>query len=193
MGTSRNTAQLVGKIERYAYAMGQANRAGTSAAALRYKEQALRNARKDTGGDLKLSNMAAGRFGLGKKAPKLGARYRLFGYVNAKAVVNPYPMGQWALIDAGSAPHRITPFRYKRKRGGGMRVAEKTALAKGGGGRKALTIPGAGRDGEGFAAYADHPGTTGKRTFRNVPMQAKQAAMRSFRRSHQEALLKAFK
>lgn len=193
MGTSRNTAQLVGKIDRYAKSFGKANRAGVSAAALRYKEQALRNATKDTGGDRKLSGIEAGRFGLARKAPKLGASYKLFGYVNAKAVLNPYPYGMWSLLDGGAPAHIIRPFRYKRRRGGKQSAAERGAYSRGGGARKALTVPGAGRDGSGFAAYVEHPGSPAKRTFRNVPRQAERAAKRSFQRSHHQALLDVFK
>lgn len=165
MGTSTSTAQLVGKIDRYAKSFGKANRAGVSAAALRYKEQALRNLDADTGGDRRMSNFRSGRV-------KMGAGYRLYGYEDAKAVLKPRPYGVWALLDGGSAPHRIAP------KGRGRRVADR---------RKALKF------GTGYAAYADHPGSTGKRTFRNVPRQAEPAAKRSFQRSHHQALLDVFK
>jgi len=165
MGTSRNVAQLTRKMDRYAKSLGKANRAGTSAAALRYKEQALRNVATDTGGDRSMSNFKGGKV-------RMGVGYQLKGYENALAIVRPRPYGVWSLLDGGSAPHRITP------KGRGRRVAER---------RRALKI------GSGFAAYANHPGSTGKRTFRRTPVQAKRAAVQSFQRSHHQALLDVFK
>ena len=163
MGTSHSTAQLVGKIERYSHALGKANRAGTSAAALRYKEQALRNVTADTGGDRSMSNFRNGNV-------RMGVGYQLKGTTNALAIVRPRPYGVWALLDGGSKPHIVRP----RARGRGGR-------------RRALTI------GNGFAAYVNHPGSKGKRTFRRTPAQAKTAAVRSFHRSHHQALLDVFK
>ena len=192
MGTSHSTAQLVRKIDTYATSIGKANRAGTSAAALRYKEQALRNVTADTGGDRRMSQIRR-RYGFGDGGPKMGVGYKLLGYNNAKAIINPRPYGVWVLLDGGSVAHRIVPFRYRKKRGGGLRAAEVAAIGRGGSARAALSVPGAGRDGAGFAAFVNHPGSKGKRTFRRVPAQAKTAAVRSFHRSHHQALLDVFK
>ena len=165
MGTSHNTAQLVRKIDTYATSIGKANRAGTSAAALRYKEQALRNVTADTGGDRIMSNFRNGNV-------RMGVGYQLKGTTNALAIVRPRPYGVWALLDGGSKPHIVRP----RARG------------RSGGRRRALTI------GNGFAAYANlDRGSKGKRTFRRTPAQAKTAAVRSFHRSHHQALLDVFK
>ena len=193
MGTSRSTAQLVGKIDRYAKSFGKANRAGTSAAALRYKERAILNVTRDTGGDRKLSGIEAGRFGLQRNAPNLGASYKLFGYTNAKAVLNPYPYGLWSLLDGGRrGGYAVRPFRYKRRKGGKQSAAERGAYARGGSARKALAFPMNGH-GSGFAASATPGPTKGKRTFRDVPRQAERAAKRSFQRAHHKALLDVFK
>lgn len=165
MGTSRSTDELVGKIVLYGSALARANRKAVSSATLRYKEQALRSVTADTGGDRIMSNFKSGRV-------RMGAGYRLVGDLNAKAFLGPRPYGVWALLDGGSVPHRVTPKRR------GRRVADR---------RKALRI------GSGYAAYAEHPGSKGKRTFRNVPRQAERAAKRSFQRSHHQALLDVFK
>lgn len=180
MGTSQNTAQLVGKIEKYAYSLGKANRNGVSAAALRYKEQLLRNAEKVAGPDRRLSNWKA-RYGLKKAAsPRLNAGYKLFGYTDAKAYVKPSPYGIWSMLEGGAKAHIIRPFRYVR----GRRKGE---------GNSALAFPGAGQDGRGFATFAEHPGTKPTFLFTSAAKIAEPSAVRSFQRSHHAALLDVFR
>lgn len=171
MGTSRSVGELVGKIDRYGRAIPRANRKAVTAASMRYKEQALRSVERDTG-DRRMSNL--GRF-------KLGAGFEVSGDVDARAVLKPRPMGAWAILDSGTVPHAITPGARSRRRGRGRSRRANT-------GKRALKFP----NGE-FAASAYHPGSPGKRTFREVPAKAKAAAMRSFRRSHSAALVDVFR
>lgn len=171
MGTSRSTAQLVGKIDRYANAIPKANRKAVTAATMRYKERALQNVEADTGGDRRMSNL--GRL-------RLGAGFELSGDVDARALLRPRPIGAWALLDSGSIPHTITPGSRIRSRGRGRTRLANTR-------KRALKF------GDQYAARVEHPGSSGKGTFRKVPTQAKQAAMRSFRRSHAASLVDVFR
>lgn len=185
MGVSRSGDQLAAKLTKYGASIAGANRDAVSAAALRYKERAIANAERDAGPDRRLSQWK-NRFGLKRGAsPRLNASYRLYGNANAKAVLRPTPYGIWALLDGGSKPHRIVPFRYVR----GLRSNPN----KNAGARRALAFPGAGRGGSGYAMSADHPGTPGKRTFRQVPQQAQPLALRAFQKSHHAALFEVFK
>lgn len=169
MGTSRNVAQLVEKLERYGLVVGRANREAVSGAAWTYKQRLLRAAERDTGGDRRLSQWRT-RNGSTTPSPKLGAGYELFGYENAKAVLRPRPYGIWSLLEGGASPHRIRP-----RSGRGAK-------------RKVLSFPGGG-----FAAYADHPGTPPKRTFTEATAGAEPAAMRVFAEAHRRSLLETFK
>jgi hypothetical protein len=174
MGTSRNVGELTDKFERYAFLFGNANRRAVQAATQVYKEKLLDNARRDSGGDLRLSRWRS-RLGAVSQSPKLGAGYEVFGFDNAKAVLRPRPYGIWALLEGGAAPHRITPFRYVR----GRRRGE---------GNSALKFPNGS-----FAAYADHPGTAGKRTFTEAARFGEPGAKRVFAEAHRRALLEVFK
>ncbi len=174
MGTSRNVAELGEKFQRYAFVFGNANRKGVQAAAQVYKERLLISADSDTGGDRRLSRWRS-RLGAVSQSPKLGAGYEVFGFDNAKAVLRPRPYGIWALLEGGAKPHRIAPFRYAR----GRRKGE---------GNSALKFPNGS-----FAAFVNHPGTQGKRTFSNAVPVAEPGAKRVFAEAHRRGLLEVFK
>lgn len=174
MGTSRNVGELADKFERYAFVFGNANRKGVQAAAQVYKNRLLENAERDTGGDRRLSRWRS-RLGVVAESPRLNAGYELFGFENAKAVLRPRPYGIWALLEGGAKPHRIAPFKYAR----GRRRGEGTS---------ALKFPNGS-----FAAYAEHPGTQGKRTFSEAVPVSAPGAKRVFAEAHRRGLLEVFK
>jgi hypothetical protein len=176
MGTSRNATELAGKFSAYALAFGNANRSAVQAATQVYKDRLLDNARRDTGGDLRLSRWRRryGASGTGV-SPKLGAGYEVFGTLNAKSVLRPRPYGIWALLEGGAAPHVIKPFRYVR----GRRKGE---------GNSALKFP----NGD-FAASVSHPGTNALNTFSDATRTAEPEAKRVFAKAHRRGLLEVFK
>lgn len=182
MGTSNSAAELAGKFSTYALAFGNANRTAVQAATQVYKDRLLDNARRDTGGDLRLSRWRRryGASGTGV-SPKLGAGYDIFGTLNAKAVLRPRPYGIWALLEGGTGErgggtaYVIKPFRYVR----GRRKGE---------GNSALKFP----DG-GFAASATHRGVAPKNTFSDATRSAEPGAKRVFAEAHRRGLLEVFK
>lgn len=176
MGTSNSAAELAGKFSTYALVFGNANRTAVQAATQVYKDRLLDNARRDTGGDLRLSRWRRryGASGTGQ-SPKLGAGYDVFGTLNAKAVLRPRPYGIWALLEGGTVPHTIKPFRYAR----GRRRGE---------GNSALKFA----DGN-FAAGVQHPGTRPKNTFTDAARAGEPGAKRVFAEAHRRALLEVFK
>jgi hypothetical protein len=178
MGVSRSSKELGAKFARAGFAIGASNRAAVSGAALVYKEALLRNADRDSGGDRRLSQWKRTKDAQGVK---LGAGYKLFGYENAKAVVSPRPLGVWAALEGGTDPHTIRPFAYARGR--------KKGLGRGGGtASKALKL------GDGYAAYAEHPGTKPKHTFSDAVNSGTEAgAMRVFKAAHRRSLLEVFR
>jgi hypothetical protein len=176
MGTSNSAAELAGKFSTYALAFGNANRTAVQAATQVYKDRLLDNARRDTGGDLRLSRWRRryGASGTGV-SPKLGAGYDIFGTLNAKAVLRPRPYGIWALLEGGTVAHTIKPFRYAR----GRRRGE---------GNSALKFS----DGN-FAGAVQHPGTSPKNTFSDATRSAEPGAKRVFAEAHRRGLLEVFK
>jgi hypothetical protein len=182
MGTSRNATELAGKFSAYALAFGNANRSAVQAATQVYKDRLLDNARRDTGGDLRLSRWRRryGASGTGV-SPKLGAGYEVFGTLNAKSVLRPRPYGIWALLEGGAGErgggteYVIKPFRYVR----GRRKGE---------GNSALKFP----NGD-FAASVTHRGVAPKNTFSDATRTAEPGAKRVFAEAHRRGLLEVFK
>lgn len=110
MGTSRGAAQFGGKIENFAKRIPWANERGVKAASMAYKSSALREGRKDSGGDLMLSRW-------GRNGVKLGVGFQVRTQgAQASAIVAPRPIGVWSAMSNGTAPHVIAPKRAKMLR-----------------------------------------------------------------------------
>jgi hypothetical protein len=179
MGVSKSPAELAVKLQRAGAAIAGENRGGVQAAAMAYKVALLEVARRDSGGDLRLSRW-------GRNGVKLNAGYDVQGsgpVVTAK--VEPRPKGVWRVLEDGARPHVIaagltrrqgqmlTLFSVMAGQGGDLSGYDPGALAsiargnrnnrsssrRRGGKKQALTI------GSNLRTYARHPGTKGKGTF----------------------------
>lgn len=168
MGKSANASQLGTKLVNTAKSAGQTNRKAVSAAALVTKKTILGYARKDTGGDLKLSRWGRAVGPGQRKGVKVGAGYDVKGYDRATALLRARPTGVWRVLNDGAVPHDIG--RKKRSKS------------------KALYL-----GGEKFAASVKHPGTRGKRTWDEGARLAKAPAARAYRRVMSKAMLAPFK
>lgn len=183
-------------------ALVQNNRNATKNAALAFKGAALDEARKDSGGDLRLS-----RFG--KNGVKLNVGFELDGSPGEqRATVRPRPMGPWKVLEYGAKPHPIIPGLTRRQQramalfsvmAGGRGEFDTGALAsqargnrnnRGGSRRRKrrspLNINGKVR------AWANHPGTSGKRTWTRSEKQGAADATKGYRVDQAKALAKVF-
>lgn len=198
------------KLGRNVAASGKAlvanNRNATRNAALAFKGAALAEARKDSGGDLRLS-----RFG--KNGVKLNVGFDLDGSPGEqRATIRPRPMGPWKVLEYGAKPHPIIPGLTRRQQramalfsvmAGGRGEYDISALAsqaRGNRNNKAsrrrkrktfLAAPGLGKKGKG-AAWANHPGTTGKRTWTRSEKRGAADATKGYRIDQAKALAKVF-
>jgi len=201
MGTSRNTADLVRKIDRAGSGILKANVAGVTKSALVYKESAIAQGRSDSGGDGRLSRW-------GRNGIRLDVGFEVSGTTDARAVVTPRPMGPWKVMEYGSRPHLIVPGLTKRQRGAlelfsllsggrsGYNIDELAATARGNrnnrGGRrrratKPLTIGG------NLRAYARHPGSQGKSTWTKGIGRGTKRATNAYRQAQVEQLADVFR
>lgn len=178
MGVSKSPAELAAKMAKAGAAIAGENRAGVEASAMAYKLALLDSARKDSGGDLRLSRW-------GRTGVKLNAGYDVRGRGPVvTATVEPRPKGVWRVLEDGARPHVIaagltrrqgqalTLFSVMAGQGGdlsGYDLGALASIARGNrnnrrssrrrGRAQALTI------GSNLRAYARHPGTKGKGTF----------------------------
>lgn len=171
----------------FAYAMGKVNRKALGSAALTYKDITLLEARKDTGGDLRLSNW-------GKRGVRLGVGYDVRGYENATAKIQPRPQGPWKVLEAGAKPHPIVRGVTKRQAGFAAALGAMTGSTVDAGTlvgsvkkRKALKLP------QGFRYGVNSPGAKAKHTWRSGITKAGPRAIEVFKAAYQRALAEAFK
>jgi hypothetical protein len=202
MGTSNSVDELAKKLVSAGSGLVDNNRKGVAAAADVYKAAVLDAARKDSGGDGRLSKW-------GKSGTQLGAGYKLEG--NATAVLRPRPAGPWRVLEDGARPHLIVPGLTRRQakaltlfsvmagQGGSLDGYDIGALASSArgnrnnrGGRrrrkniKPLLINGS------FRAYAKHPGTKGKRTWSRGLDRGDKGAPLAYARTQVDGLVKVF-
>lgn len=202
-------AQKVGRnISASGKALVQNNRNATRNAAMAFKAAELKQARKDSGGDLVLSRW-------GRRGVKLNVGFDLEGSPGEqKATVKPRPMGPWKVLEYGAKPHPIIPGLTRRQQramalfsamAGGRGEFDTAALAgmargnrnnRGGSRRKkrALFLAAKGfgdKRGQGMA-YANHPGAKAKRTWTKAQMQGADDATRDYRVAQAKALAKVF-
>lgn len=168
MGESRNSTQLAGKVIKVATIAGAANRKAVSAAALVTKRTMLGYARRDTGGDLRLSRWGRATAPGQRKGIKLGAGYDVRGYERATALLRARPNGPWRVLNDGAPPHDIG--RKKRSKA------------------KALYL---GNDK--FAARVKHPGRRPRGTWDEGGLLARVPAAQAYRRVVTKAMLAPFK
>lgn len=200
-GVHVNADKLGRNISRSGKALVANNRNATRNAALAFKGAALVEARKDSGGDLRLS-----RFG--KNGVKLNVGFDLDGQPGRqRATVTPRPMGPWKVLEYGAKPHPIIPGLTRRQQRamalfgfmaggrGEFDVAELAATARGnrnnrGGRRRKRRSPL--RIGGNVRAWANHPGTKGKRTWTRSEKRGAADATKGYRKAQGEALAKVF-
>jgi len=204
MGTSKSTAELAAKMTAAGKSLVNNNRDAVAAAANAYKGSVLEQARKDSGGDMRLSRW-------GKNGAKLGAGYEVKGTVDASAVLRPRPAGVWRVLEDGAKPHLIIPGLTRRQgraltlfsvmagQGGdlgGYDIGALAATARGNrnnrGGRRRRSGKALLFGGEHYA-YARHPGTKGKGTWSKGLRRGDKAAPVAYRRTQAEGLLKVFR
>lgn len=162
-----DVAKFAGKCVAAAAALRKANRLAVGRAALVYKESVLAEAASDTGGDLRLSHWGWKVSG-GYRGVKLGAGYDVKGYEHAVAKLAARPQGPWKVLEYGAAPHEIGPRRRRK--------AKRIRLA----------------DGNIRTGTFRHPGTRGKRTWSKGITRSTSTAIRTYKRTQQAELAKAF-
>lgn len=200
-----NAAKFGQRISKMGVELARNNADATQRAALAYKTAALKEAAKDSGGDLRLS-----RFG--KRGVKLGVGFDVEGSGGtAKAVVKPRPMGPWKVLEYGAKPHLIVPGLTRRQakalslfslmsgQGGsldGYDVAGLASSARGNRNNKSsrrrkrrppLHI------GSNARAWARHPGVKGKRTWSQGVAKGSDDAIAGYRKSQAAAVGKLFR
>lgn len=188
MGTSRNAAQLVGKIDQFAQAVPAANRKATLQAAMVVKKSTLDRMRVASGGDLKLS-------GVGKKGARIGVRYDINGQVSANALVK--ATGPVQLVENRTHAHVIGPKGVK----GGKRLKNGTRNRTGMSQRQRAIDEGTAVYKRGqvlffggrFSAYAYHPGTAGKHPWAKGIKEATPKTPKVYQDAYHRALTEAFR
>jgi hypothetical protein len=202
MGTSRSAGELAFRLGKAGDAIVNGNRKAVGAAADVYKDSVLREARKDTGGDLRLSRW--GRNGLA-----LRAGYDVDGNAEATARLTARPQGPWKVLEYGARPHVIVAGLTRRQ---GQALALFSFMAGGAGsfdlGELASTAAGnnnnrrsrrsrararALRIGTDLRPYANHPGAPPKRTWSNGIAPATPGAIAATRRTHAENIAAVFR
>lgn len=188
MGTSKNGAQLVGKIDQFATMVPKANRKATLEAADLVKRATLGKMRVASGGDLKLS-------GVGKKGAKIGVRYDIQGEISANAVVR--ATGPVQLVENRTHAHVIGPKGVK----GGKRLKKGTRNRTGMSQRQRAIDEGTAIYGKSqvlafngiVRRYAYHPGTAGQHPWAKGVKEATPKTPAVFERAYHDALLKSFR
>jgi hypothetical protein len=205
MGVSRSPEELARKLTAAGASISKVNPDAVAASANVYKAAVLSEARKDSGGDLRLSKW-------GKNGTKLNAGYELRGTgAQAQALLRPRPAGPWRVLEDGARPHIIVPGLTRRQaraltlfsvlagKGGDLGGYDTGALAatargnrnnRGGRRRKPLKPLSFG-NGE-AAAYAMHPGTKGKGTWSKGLRKGDKGAGVAYTRRQVEGWIKVF-
>jgi hypothetical protein len=197
-----NAQKLGRNISASGKALVQNNRNATRDAAMAFKGAALDTARKDSGGDLRLSRW-------GKNGVKLNVGFDLEGSPGEqRATVQPRPMGPWKVLEYGAKPHPIIPGLTRRQQRamalfgfmsggrGGFDVSALAATARGnrnnrGGSRRRKRRSPLRINGQ-LRAWANHPGTRGKRTWSRATVKGADDAVKNYRTNQAKALAKAF-
>lgn len=201
------TAQrIAGNLQRAGAELAKNNRNATRDAAAAFKAAALAEAKRDSGGDLRLS-----RFG--KNGVRLNVGYDLEGSGSTtKATVRPRPMGPWKVLQYGAKPHLIVPGLTRRQakaltlfsvmagQGGSLDGYDISGLASSARGnrnnkasrRRRKRRPPL-RIGGNVRAWARHPGTKGKGTWSRAEKRGAGDATDSYRRKQSEAIARVFR
>lgn len=166
----RDLADLAVSAARTVDALQTAQIVGVRKAAL-HVTTIVRTEIRSATGDMRMS-------GVGKKGARVGAEYKVLADTrNPTATVR--AKGPLHLVERDTHAHTIWPKgrTFAATRRGGTRRRGKT---------KALKI------GDGFAAYADHPGTKGKHPFEKGVRRAAPETPRIFQREVREAIKRAW-
>lgn len=207
MGTSSSVDELSKKLVAAGTQIGRSGRDNVTAAAQAYKTSVLAQARRDSGGDNRLSRW--GRNG----GTQLSAGYKVTGSQSApEALLRPRPAGPWRVLEDGANPHLIVPgltrrqaraltlFSFMAGRNGSLDdydLAGLAGMARGNRNNKdsrrrrknikPLVIGGNVR------MYARHPGTKGKQTWSKGIAAGERPAMTAVRRAQMDGLEKVFR
>lgn len=204
MSTAYTVKDLVDNVAAYGKVVTGTNREAVTAAADVYKDSVLTQGRMDSGGDLRLSRW--GRNGL-----KLNAGYDVDGRgTKAEAIIKPRPMGPWKVLEYGAAKHPIIPGLTRRQQRamalfsamaggrGEFDVAALAGMARGnrnnrGGSRRRnrpmfLAAAGFGDKRKQGAAYVNHPGTQGKKTWSEGVAKGTDGAISAYKRTQIQAM-----
>lgn len=198
MGTSKNATQLAHKMDLAGKAIVGENRDAVAAAADVYKDSVLTQARRDSGGDLRLSRW-------GRRGVKLGAGYDVDGSVKASAKMTARPQGPWKVLEYGAKPHVIVAgltrrqgqalalFSFMAGGRGEFDLSELSSMTSNRNSRRtrrarsrALTI------GPNFRPFVNHPGTPGKRTWSEGITRGTKGATQAYKRTQTLGLAKVF-
>lgn len=200
-----NAAKAGQRISQMGVALARNNSQATQRAALAYKTAALKEASKDSGGDLRLSRW-------GKRGVKLGVGFDIEGGSQAKATIAPRPMGPWKVLEYGAAAHLIVPGLTRRQtkalslfsvmagQGGSLDGYDISGLAasargtrnnRGGKNRRKRRPPL--KIGGNVRAWARHPGTTGKKTWSRGIAKGSDDAVKDYRKAQGDAIAKVFR
>lgn len=208
MGTSNSVDELVAKIVAGGDQIVRGSKDCVQEAAQAYKSSVLEQARKDTGGDGRMS-----RWGRKSGGTTLSAGYKVGGSQSSpEALLTPRPSGPWRVLEDGARPHLIVPGLTRRQakaltlfsvmagQGGsldGYDISGLAASARGtrnnrGGSRRRKRRPPLLINGS-LRAYAKHPGTKGKDTWSKGIRNGEPQAMTAVRRTQAEGLLRVFR
>ena len=205
MGTSNSADELAKKLVSAGSGLVNNNRKAVAASADVYKAAVLEAARRDSGGDGRLSRW-------GKSGTQLGAGYKLDGTASATALLRPRPAGPWRVLEDGARPHLIVPGLTRRQakaltlfsvmagQGGSLDGYDISAIASSargtrnnrGGSRRRKRRPPLLINGS-LRAYAKHPGTKGKRTWSRGLERGDKGAPLAYARTQAEGLLRVFR
>jgi hypothetical protein len=207
MGTSNSADELAVKLVSAGNQIVRGSKDCVQEAAQAYKSSVLEQARKDTGGDGRMS-----RWGRKSSGTTLSAGYKVGGSQSSpEALLTPRPAGPWRVLEDGARPHLIVPGLTRRQARaltlfsvmagqggdlGGYDIGAIAASARGtrnnrGGSRRRKRRPPLLINGS-LRAYAKHPGTKGKDTWSKGIRNGEPQAMTAVRRTQAEALLKVF-
>lgn len=162
---SRTPQELVAKLERSATAVQRAQRQGVEAAAFA--------ATTVVRASMAAKGVPSGTVlrGVGRRGARVSARYDVKGAENATALVS--MRGPAHLVENPTKPHVIAARRRP-----GVRTRRR--------GARALALP------DGFATQVQHPGTSGKRFWRDAMPEARRVAPEAYRLKQTTALRREF-
>jgi hypothetical protein len=207
VGTSNSVDELVGKLIGAGDQVVRSSKDCVQEAAQAYKSSVLEQARKDTGGDGRMS-----RWGRKSGGTTLSAGYKVGGSQSSpEALLTPRPAGPWRVLEDGARPHLIVPGLTRRQakaltlfsvmagQGGsldGYDISAIAASARGnrnnrGGSRRRKRRPPLLINGS-LRAYAKHPGTKGKDTWSKGITSGRPGAVLAARRVQVDGLTKVF-